>query len=300
MAALSLLRPPAAGWRARLRRPRRPPAGPAGSAAISVALDNLRQGLSRKEPKPRSRPSPRHVGQHGAARGRIHLSRPAVRLRSGPDRHGPHRGLRRVELFVRLAAEKTGRTSSSPRISAISSCCRSPAPSYGLHVTAMFRPPNNPYIADYILSTRTLADGRPARRRVPAPPSRWRASWRTAAISACWSTRSSATASAHQFFGRPCETSPLVPKLARQFECDVYPARCIRLPGNRFRLVLEERLELPRDGEGQVDVEAVRPAAERRGRALGARGPRASGCGSTSAGKLDAAAPRAAGERMPA
>ena len=59
-----------------------------------------------------------------------------------------------------------------------------------------------------------------------------------------------------QFFGRDCETSPLVPKLARQYECDVYPAHSIRLPGNRFRLVLEERLELPRDGEGLVDVEA--------------------------------------------
>ena len=59
------------------------------------------------------------------------------------------------------------------------------------------------------------------------------------------------------FFGRPCETSPLLPKLARQFECDVYPARCMRLPGNRFRLELEEKLELPRDGDGQVDVAAT-------------------------------------------
>ena len=66
-----------------------------------------------------------------------------------------------------------------------------------------------------------------------------------------------ATACRTTFFGRQCETSPLLPKLARQFECDVYPARCIRLPGNRFRLVIEEKLELPRDAEGKVDVAAT-------------------------------------------
>ena len=60
-----------------------------------------------------------------------------------------------------------------------------------------------------------------------------------------------------RFFGRLCETSPLVPKLARQYECDVYPARTIRLPGNRFRLELEEKLLLPRDGDGLVDLAAT-------------------------------------------
>ena len=58
------------------------------------------------------------------------------------------------------------------------------------------------------------------------------------------------------FFGRPCETSPLVPKLARQFECDVYPARCKRLPGKRYRLEMEEKLELPRGADGRIDVKA--------------------------------------------
>jgi Kdo2-lipid IVA lauroyltransferase/acyltransferase len=48
-----------------------------------------------------------------------------------------------------------------------------------------------------------------------------------------------------------------VPKLARQYECDVYPARSVRLPGNRFRLELEEKLTLPRDAEGKVDVAAT-------------------------------------------
>ena len=59
------------------------------------------------------------------------------------------------------------------------------------------------------------------------------------------------------FFGRDVLTSPLLAKLARQFDCDVYPARCIRLPNGRFRLELFERVELPRKGSGEVDVDAT-------------------------------------------
>lgn len=58
------------------------------------------------------------------------------------------------------------------------------------------------------------------------------------------------------FFGQPVRTNPLLPKLARQFECPVYPARCVRLPGNRFRLELEEAVELPRGEDGRIDVDA--------------------------------------------
>ncbi|MGO7580682.1 hypothetical protein ACC699_39225, partial [Rhizobium ruizarguesonis] len=36
------------------------------------------------------------------------------------------------------------------------------------------------------------------------------------------------------FFGREVKTNPLVPKLVRQFDCEVYPARCIRLPLAEF------------------------------------------------------------------
>jgi KDO2-lipid IV(A) lauroyltransferase len=45
-----------------------------------------------------------------------------------------------------------------------------------------------------------------------------------------------------------------VARLARHFDCDVYPALCIRLPGNRFRLELHDRLDLPRDPAGAIDI----------------------------------------------
>ena len=59
------------------------------------------------------------------------------------------------------------------------------------------------------------------------------------------------------FFNQTVKTNTLLAKLARQYDCDVYPARCIRLPGGRYRLELSERMELPRDETGQVDINAT-------------------------------------------
>ncbi|RWE71727.1 MAG: lipid A biosynthesis lauroyl acyltransferase, partial [Mesorhizobium sp.] len=59
------------------------------------------------------------------------------------------------------------------------------------------------------------------------------------------------------FFGRPCQTNPMLGMLARHYDCDVYPARCVRLPGNRFRLEIEDKLDLPRTEDGSVDVDAT-------------------------------------------
>jgi Kdo2-lipid IVA lauroyltransferase/acyltransferase len=44
--------------------------------------------------------------------------------------------------------------------------------------------------------------------------------------------------------------------LARRFDCGVYPTRCIRLPGNRYRLEIQEALDLVRDADGDIDIEA--------------------------------------------
>lgn len=127
---------------------------------------------------------------------------------------------------------------------------------YGMKVTSLFRPPNNPYVADYIHSTRAATMGGLIASR----------SGVSFALARILDERGTIGLLVDQkfthgmrttFFGRPCETSPLLPKLARQYECDVYPARCIRLPGNRFRLVVEDKIELPRDVRGRVDVEAT-------------------------------------------
>ncbi len=127
------------------------------------------------------------------------------------------------------------------------------AASFGLDIAVMFRPPNNPYIADYIFSTRRSAMGRML---ASAPGVAF-------ALSRVLEVGGNIGVLVDQkfhrgirtnFFGRECETSPLVARLTRHFECDVYPARCIRLPGNRFRLEIQEKLDLPRSPTGALDV----------------------------------------------
>jgi KDO2-lipid IV(A) lauroyltransferase len=130
------------------------------------------------------------------------------------------------------------------------------AATFGMKITALFRPPNNPYLADYIFSTRRSSMG-------GLLPSATGASFALAAILENNGnigvlvdqkfTRGVETT----FFSRKCQSNPVLGMLARQFDCDVYPARCVRLPGNRFRLEIEEKLDLPRGPRGNVDVAAT-------------------------------------------
>jgi Kdo2-lipid IVA lauroyltransferase/acyltransferase len=59
------------------------------------------------------------------------------------------------------------------------------------------------------------------------------------------------------FFGRPCKVNPMPGLFARRIDCPVHGVRSVRLPGNRIQLELTEELELPRDGEGKIDIQAA-------------------------------------------
>ncbi|TIR34080.1 MAG: lipid A biosynthesis lauroyl acyltransferase [Mesorhizobium sp.] len=127
------------------------------------------------------------------------------------------------------------------------------AATFGMNITALFRPPNNPYLADYILSTRRSTMGL-------LLPSSTGASFALAAILEKGGNigvlvdQKFSSGLETTFFGRPCESNRVLGTLARHYDCDVYPARCVRLPGNRFRLEIEDRLALPRTAGGSVDV----------------------------------------------
>ncbi len=129
------------------------------------------------------------------------------------------------------------------------------AATFGLDLTALFRQPNNRYIAREVLSARRTRGGH-------LVPSKAGAAW--ALAGALESGRHVGMLVDQKFkrgelttfFGRPCRTNPLLPKLARKFDCDIHPARCVRLPGGRYRLMLEPRLELPRLATGEIDVQA--------------------------------------------
>ncbi|MET0170712.1 MAG: lipid A biosynthesis lauroyl acyltransferase [Aliihoeflea sp.] len=129
------------------------------------------------------------------------------------------------------------------------------AAAYDLPVTALFRAPNNPYMAEYILKTRRDTMGDLLASRAGAAFTLARVLDRGGNVGVLVDQKFH-KGQKTTFFGRECRTNPLVPKLARQFECDVYPARSIRLPGNRYRLELQDKIELPRNAAGAVDIHA--------------------------------------------
>lgn len=130
------------------------------------------------------------------------------------------------------------------------------ASAFDLPVTALFRAPNNPYVARYIFSTRAEIMGELLASRAGVAFALARVLERGGNIGVLVDQKFH-NGVPTTFFGRPCRTSPLVAKLARQYGCDVYPAHTIRLPGNRYKLILSDKLELPRDEKGALDVQAT-------------------------------------------
>ncbi|MBK5959569.1 hypothetical protein CCR97_15345 [Rhodoplanes elegans] len=59
------------------------------------------------------------------------------------------------------------------------------------------------------------------------------------------------------FFDRTCKVNPMLARFARLFDCPVYGARAVRLPDERFRFELVGPLDLPRDGEGRIEVQGA-------------------------------------------
>ncbi|MCP3054753.1 lipid A biosynthesis lauroyl acyltransferase [Aurantimonas marianensis] len=130
------------------------------------------------------------------------------------------------------------------------------AAAFGLEFTALFRQPNNRYIAKEVQSARRTSGGH-------LVPSKAGAAWSLAGVLQRGGSVGMLVDQKFRkgvpttFFGRPCKTNPLLPKLARQFDCEIYPARSIRLPNGRYRLELKPRLDLPRDAAGEIDVRAT-------------------------------------------
>lgn len=128
--------------------------------------------------------------------------------------------------------------------------------SFGLDVTVMFRPPNNPYIAEKVYNFRKARMGGlvPSHAGSAFTLARQLEAGGGVGVLVDQKFRKGLPTS---FFGQQVRTNPLLAKLVRQFGCDVYPARSIRLPGNRYRLELEPKIELPRDAAGNIDVQGT-------------------------------------------
>ncbi len=127
---------------------------------------------------------------------------------------------------------------------------------FGLMVTVLFRPPNNPYIAEKVFEFRAKRMGKLVPSHAGSSFALARQLEQGGGVGVLVDqkfTRGVQT----QFFNNPVQTNPLLAKLARQFGCDIYPARCIRLPDNRFRLEIEPKIDLPVNDKGQLDVAAT-------------------------------------------
>lgn len=129
---------------------------------------------------------------------------------------------------------------------------------HGLPVTAVYRTPNNAYIARRLLKIRRGSMG-----ELLAAGSGQAVAFAMASV---------LEAGGHlgllvdqrltkgfklDFFCHPASTNPILGRLARRFDCPVHGVRVVRLPGNRFRLELTGPVELPRDAEGLIDPEAA-------------------------------------------
>lgn len=125
---------------------------------------------------------------------------------------------------------------------------------FGLDVTVLFRPPNNPYVAEKIFNFRKERMGTLVPSHAGSSFALARQLERGGGVGVLVDQKFRKGLPT-TFFGNDVLTNPLLAKLVRQFNCDVYPARSIRLPGNRYRLELEAKVDIPRNDKGSVDIQ---------------------------------------------
>ena len=130
---------------------------------------------------------------------------------------------------------------------------------HGLDTTLLFRPPNNAFIADYVTDVRAGTMGRLLSRSRGAIMHVAASIERGDHLGLLVDQRYSRGLSV-PFFRKSTPTNTTVARVARQFDCPVFGARCIRLPDNRFRLEVTDPIELPRDADGRVDIAAATEA----------------------------------------
>ncbi|WP_282568242.1 lipid A biosynthesis lauroyl acyltransferase [Bosea sp. AAP35] len=130
------------------------------------------------------------------------------------------------------------------------------AQAYDLDTTAVFRAPNDPAIAAVVHEIRSGAMGGLAAAKQGAAFAMQGVLERNGHLGMLIDqhfTRGVVV----PFMGRPALTNPIMGKFARRFECPVHGVRVIRLPHQRFKLELTPPLDLPRDAQGEIDVQGA-------------------------------------------
>jgi KDO2-lipid IV(A) lauroyltransferase len=220
-----------------------------------VAIDNLRQAFPEKSDEEIRAIASEMWGNMARLAAEYIFLEQLYDFREGPRQTG------RVEvvgdeIFLRLRCEKkvphilfSGHLGSFEMMGVA-------AASLGLEVTLLFRPPNNPFIAREVFSTRRSSMGELLASQAGSAFGLASVLERGGNIGLLVDQKFR-NGIRTRFFGRECESNPLVPRLVRQFECELYPVRCIRLPGNRFRLQIFEKVDVPRTADGAVEVQKL-------------------------------------------
>lgn len=220
----------------------------------TLALDNLRQAYPEKSAddlEQIARDMWGHLGRLAAEY--VFMDQLFV---NDPERPGGARiDIVGREIFLRLQKEQGPHiffTAHLGNFELLPVC----AAGYDLDVTSLFRAPNNPHIAKAVAGEREGRMGGllPSRAGAALTLARILENGGNVGILVDQKFRNGLKTT---FFGRPCETNPLVAKLARHFECPIHPARTIRLPNGRFRLELQEALVPPRNAKGGIDDAAL-------------------------------------------
>lgn len=124
---------------------------------------------------------------------------------------------------------------------------------HGISSAVLYRTPNNPVVAEEILRLRRGMMGT----LIPAgfaAPRRMAEALEKGELVGMLVDQHFSRGPRISFMGRPASANPLIPQLARRYDCPLYGARAVRLPKGRFRLELVGPLDLPRDAEGRVDI----------------------------------------------
>jgi Kdo2-lipid IVA lauroyltransferase/acyltransferase len=130
---------------------------------------------------------------------------------------------------------------------------------YGLAATAVFRPPNDQAVAHVVHEVRSQTMGGLEAARQGAAFAMQGVLERGGHLGMLIDqhfTRGVVV----DFLGRPALVNPILGKFARQYDCPVHGVRVVRLPGYRFKVELTPPLALPRDPDGQINVQGAMQA----------------------------------------
>lgn len=127
---------------------------------------------------------------------------------------------------------------------------------FGLDATAVFRAPNDPAIARVLHEIRSETMGGLEAARQGAAFAMQGALEKGGHLGMLIDQHFTRGVQVN-FMGRPAMVNPILGKFARRFDCPVHGVRVIRLAGHRFRLQLTPPLNLPRDADGQINVQGA-------------------------------------------